>query len=261
MLYGHAYLMRRSFAFGCSFTNYWRWPTWADCLGKQADWFENWGICGGGNQQILYNLMECHQRHRIGPNDSVYIMWTNVSREDRYVRNRWLEGGNVYWGSVMGEDYVRRFACERGYTIRDMAVIAAVRDLLKAWGCEWRMFAMVPLLQSNQLNQLGKDPTGISDLQDIYLLYEPVFKDVAPSVYETVFDSNWFSGQGIPDAQDAARRDFHPTPREHLLYLEKAAPDIEIDRNARQWMLDWHDRASAGDCSWSEQNFGPRQRL
>ena len=37
--------MTRLFTFGCSFTQYW-WPTWADILGYQHDFYENWGRCG-----------------------------------------------------------------------------------------------------------------------------------------------------------------------------------------------------------------------
>lgn len=228
--------MRRLFSFGCSFTQYWRWPTWADILGREYDVFENWGICGGGNCQILYNLMECHQRHRIGPGDTVAIMWTGVSREDRYVRDRWLEGGNVYWGSELGEAYVRKYACERGYLIRDLAVAAAVQELIRSWQCEYRMMSMVPLDQDTSTNQLGEDPTGEKGLTDVIDLYRPILGDIAPSVFETVFHNNWFTGQGIPDSFDPKRRDFHPTPQEHLAYLDRVWPEKEITSHTREWV-------------------------
>ena len=152
--------MRRLFTFGCSFTQYWRWPTWADIIGREFDKFENWGICGTGNPAIQYNLVECHQRHNLGPNDTVLIMWTNTAREDRYVGNRWLEGGNVYWstGSQYPPGWVAKFACERGYFIRDVAIITATRHLLDHWGCQYRFLSMIPLTDSNQQSELGNNP-------------------------------------------------------------------------------------------------------
>ena len=41
---------KRVFAFGCSFTCY-RWPTWADLIGKQCEGaeFRNYGKSGAGN--------------------------------------------------------------------------------------------------------------------------------------------------------------------------------------------------------------------
>lgn len=228
--------MRRLFTFGCSFTQYWRWPTWADILGRQYDQFENWGICGGGNCQILYNLMECHERHGITTTDTVAIMWTNVSREDRYVRDHWLEGGNVYWGSELGEDYVRRYACERGYLMRDLAVVSAVSQLLATWGCQSRQLAMVPLSQDNSTNQLGEDPTGAKGLEDVYALYGSRLASIAPSVYEVVFSNDWFTGEGLPDSFDSSRRDFHPTPLEHLTYLDRVWPHADISAATREWV-------------------------
>lgn len=235
--------MKRLFTFGCSFTQYWRWPTWADALGQQSEYFENWGICGGGNAQILYNLIECDQRNHLSAQDTVMIMWTNTSREDRYVRDRWFEGGNIYWsaGSQIPEEYVRRFACERGYLIRDLAIISATKKILDNVGCKYRFFSMVPLKQSNRDNQLGEDPQDGYRLDDVYELYQNIFEYIAPSVLETVFDGSWFSGIGIPDDFDPKRRDFHPTPLEHLEYLAQVTPDIQITPDTQQWMETWQD--------------------
>jgi hypothetical protein len=69
------------FAFGCSFTNY-SWPTWADMIGKEFESYENWGKSGGGNQFIFNSLMECVVKNKISKDDTVIIMWTNISRED-----------------------------------------------------------------------------------------------------------------------------------------------------------------------------------
>lgn len=244
--------MKRLFTFGCSFTQYWRWPTWADALGQQADYFQNWGICGGGNAQILYNLMECDQRNHLTADDTVMIMWTNTSREDRYVQDRWFEGGNIYWsaGSQIPEEYVRRFACERGYLIRDLAIISATKKILDRVGCQYRFFSMVPLYQSNRDNQLGEDPQDGYQLDDVYDLYRDLFKHIAPSVLETVFGGSWFSGTGIPDDFDPKRRDFHPTPLEHLEYLRQVAPDIQISLDTQQWMEDWQDAIVAKKQIW-----------
>lgn len=255
--------MNRLFTFGCSFTRYWRWPTWADAIGHQAGFFENWGICGGGNSQILYNLVECHRRHGLGSGDTVMIMWTSTNREDHYVRDHWHEGGNIYWtaGSQIPESYVKQFACERGYLIRDLATVTAVRDLVKTWGCAWRFLAMIPLRHSNRDNGLGEDPQDSYQLEDVYALYQDVLDDIEPSVYEIVFDQDWFSGTGIPDSHDPHRRDFHPTPEEHLMYLDRVCPDIAIDPSTRHWMQQWQQDVISGRALWEHQDYRPRKRL
>ena len=253
--------MNRLFTFGCSFTQYWRWPTWADMLGREADIFENWGLCGAGNSYIFYSLIECHERYRIEAGDTIMIMWTNTSREDRYVGDRWIEGGNVYWeGHPLGRDYVRAWACERGYLIRDLATITAARHLLNSWQCDWRFLSMVPLHSSNQANELGDNPSlpnGPDD--DVRQFYQSTLEDIYPSVYETVFGNQWNSGPGIADVNDSRRRDFHPTPLEHMTYIDTVLPGL-ITAASREWMREQDRLARAGQLDWQQPNR-PHGRL
>ena len=249
-------MFNRLFTIGCSFTQYWRWPTWADALGQQSNFYENWGLCGAGNSYILYSLMECHQRNRLTSNDTVMIMWTNTSREDRYLQGRWQEGGNVYWsaGSTLPKDYVKNFTCERGYLIRDMANIAAAKHFLEHIGCAWKFMSMVPLDKSNDENELGSNPEDLTtNDQDVRNLYQDCLDIIAPSVYETVFNSNWFTGNGIPDSYDPVRRDFHPTPLEHVAYIDKIYPELLTD-DSKQWMYQCDQQARDNTLNWQQPN-------
>lgn len=244
--------MSRLFTFGCSFTQYWRWPTWADALGQQADHFENWGICGAGNSLILYSLIECHQRNQITQHDDVYIMWTNTSREDRYVGDKWHAAGNIYWasGNDVPLEYVMKFACERGYLIRDLATITAARHVLDQIGCRYRFFSMVPLSQTNESVGLASNPEdAIGADRDVRDLYRSTLQLIAPSVFETVFDSNWNSRPGITDP-NLGRRDFHPTPAEHVEYLDRVVPGLITQSTTRDWMTDWQQRIESGSNEW-----------
>jgi len=249
--------MSRLFTFGCSFTQYWRWPTWADALGQEAEYFENWGVCGSGNSLILYSLIECNQRNNLTADDEIYIMWTNTSREDRYVGNRWLEGGNVYWsaGSALPKEYVQKFACERGYLIRDLTTMAAVKQLLDHWGCRYQFLSMVPFDTTNEQNKLGNNPNDTVGVDaDVRDLYRPILDLIKPSVYETVFENEWFSGNGIPDSYDGRRRDFHPTPTEHLQYLDSVTPGLIAHESTREWMRSWEQKIRAETAQWPEPN-------
>lgn len=247
--------MTRLFTFGCSFTQYWRWPTWADALGQQYDFYENWGICGAGNALIFNSLIECNQRNRIGPNDTVRVMWTNTSREDRYVGDKWLAQGNIYWtaGTEIPLEYIKKFACERGYLIRDLALITAARQLLDAWQCDWQFMSMVPLVRTNLDNDLGSNPEDrVQQDQDVRDLYQSTLDVIQPSVYEVLFDNDWFSRPGIADSFDPKRRDFHPTPLEHLEYLDKVMPDITLSQATRAWMQQCEHDIQSGEFVWHE---------
>lgn len=253
--------MVRFFSFGCSFTQYWRWPTWADALGRQYDHFENWGMCGGGNSFIFNSLIECHRRNNLGRDDSVCIMWTNTSREDRYIRNRWLEGGNIYWdGHPMGKVFAEQWACERGYLIRDLAFVTASADLLNTWQCNWQFLSMVPLYRSNFVNHLGANPLDTdTDDSDVIRLYKSSLDLIGPSVLDTVFGGDWNSRPGIPDVNNSRRRDFHPTPAEHLEYLDSVG-SWHISQQTRDWMMDQDRSARTSGYTWCQSNR-PQRRL
>ena len=249
-------IMSKLYTFGCSFTQYWRWPTWADALGREFDQFENWGLCGAGNSYILWSLIECNQKNQLGADDEVWIMWTNTSREDRYVGDRWLEGGNVYWtdGSQLPTEYVKKFACERGYLIRDMANIAAAKQLLDHWGCRYRFLSMVPFLQTNEHNNLGYNPDDVkSEDVDVRALYKNILDIVEPSVLEVIFNGDWQSRSGIKCNFDPQRRDFHPTPNEFVEYLDKIAPD-RLSQTTKNWMQLCHQQAEDNLLEWREPN-------
>lgn len=248
--------MSRLYTFGCSFTQYWRWPTWADALGQEFDHFENWGLCGAGNSYILWSLIECNQRNRLNAGDEVWIMWSNTSREDRYVDNRWVEGGNIYWttGSQLPAEYVKKFACERGYLIRDMANIAAAKQLLEHWGCKFKFLSMVPLTKTNETIGLGYNPDDRrSSDQDVRDLYQDVLSTIAPSVLELIFNGEWWSRPGGIPLDGETKRDFHPTPLEHVEYLDLVAPGVLSDAT-REWMTKCYWQAKDRLLNWREPN-------
>jgi hypothetical protein len=250
-------IVPRLFTFGCSFTQYWRWPTWADALGQQFDHYENWGLCGGGNSYILWSLIECNQRNKFNDNDQIWIMWTNTSREDRYVGHKWIEGGNVYWtaGSQLPAEYVKNFACERGYLIRDMANIAAAKQLLDHWGCQYQFLSMVPLSETNEAAGLGFNPNDArtSD-QDVKSFYSDVLGIIKPSVLQIVFDGEWWTRPGgITLNPTDKQRDFHPTPLEHVEYIDHVVPGL-LSTQTRRWMSDWQQKVINTSKNWTQPN-------
>ena len=195
--------MTRLFTFGCSFTNY-RWSTWADCLAPEFDYFENWGQSGGGNHYIFNSVMECDQRHNFGSGDTVVVCWTSFARDDRYVDGRWHTLGNMFSSPIYTAEYLKTHVEERGYLIRDLAFIKAVKTLLDARpGIIWKFLSMAELVDSR--TSLHRDASG---------LYSDVLDSIAPGFDQTVFLNNW------PKSGD----DPHPSPAEHLAYLDTVLP-------------------------------------
>lgn len=189
--------MERLFTFGCSLTEF-AWPTWADILGREFDYFENWGKNGTGNSYQLYSLSECHKRNVITKDDTVIIMWTSIDREDRWKDGSWQSHGGVYNGQEpFSGDYVKTFADPTGYLIRDMAVISATSRLLDSINCRWYFLSMVPL-DYQDISFPIADATHDIDSQ-ILKLYKDDIDVIKSSIYETVFNRDWFSRPGYRD--------------------------------------------------------------
>ena len=184
-------IMSKMFAFGCSFTGY-KWPTWADILGCEYSYYENWGRSGAGNQYIFNCLIEAATH--ISKDDHVYIMWSTVVREDRWRDGKWHTVGNIYNQDTYDDGYVK-YVDPTGNFIRDCYLIRAARLLLESIGCKYTFMSMMPLNKFDELEQQSfidkmRDELIIRSTKQKYA-YE--FKHMKPSVFETVYNSNWGS--------------------------------------------------------------------
>lgn len=213
--------MRRFFSFGCSFTSY-IWPTWADIIAKQFPYHENWGRAGSGNFYIFNSVIECITRNKVSKDDIIAIMWTSTSREDRYVGNQWIGQGNIYNQNIYDETFVKQFSDDRGYLLRDLNIISAIKSVLDHIGVEYYFLSMMPIGK----NELDENETSLKNL-GVLELYKDTVSIIRPSVYETIFNNDWFFEDRI---------DIHPTPPEFLKYLDHVLPEIAIQEDTRSWI-------------------------
>lgn len=198
--------MKRLFTFGCSFTNY-RWSTWADCLAPEFDYFENWGQAGGGNCYIFNSLMEADQRHNFTQGDTIVVCWTGVNRDDRYVDQRWHTLGNMFACPIYNPEYLKTHADIRGYLIRDIVLMKAAKVFLESKpDVKWKFLSMIE-------PKFSSGPHERHTTDDVIELYQDVLDAIQPSFYTALYNEQW------PN-----RPDNHPTPVEHLAYLDKVLP-------------------------------------
>lgn len=214
--------MSRLFTFGCSFTNY-RWSTWADCLAPEFDEFKNWGQSGAGNPYIFNSVMEADQQYQFRQGDTVVVCWTNVMREDRYIRDRWVTLGNIMTTPIFTKEFVTDAVCERGNLIRDIAMIKAVRTLLETRpGLTWKFLSLCSLKRP--------DPYNATEMthQDVFNLYNNVIDCILPSFVDVLGHAYWNTDRDNRPRHSAEygvdKIDYHPTPAEHLKYLDTVLP-------------------------------------
>lgn len=183
-------MTNRLFTFGCSFTRS-KNPTWADIVARQYDHYQNWGQAGAGNSFIFYSLMECHKRNTITQDDVVMIMWSSIGREDRYVNGEWLTPGSIYNQTDYDATFVKKFTDPTGYLLRDSAHLAGAKAILDSIGCKYYFFSIVPFnVPDDNIFKIFNIDKKISNL------YREELSTVTPSVYEVIFNCNWYSRAG-----------------------------------------------------------------
>jgi len=292
--------MKRLFTFGCSFTNY-HWPTWADIVSQDYDYYENWGRGGAGNKFIYFSLVECHQRNCITTDDTVIIMWSSQAREDKFLNNEWYTPGTVY-SSAYTNDFISNFTDTTGYLLDTVTYIQSSNHLLDSIGCEKYFLSMLPMYISSDWFSTLTQKLNPDVSTKILKLYAPTLQQIKPSIYETVFKSDWHSKDkkvipqdtqhgydilyknytdnattnwptfnnfynnemqdvelwvleeldkkfNLMDARDKVkllkRADLHPTPIEHLEYLQ--CINFNLSTKAEEFAKHWEELVMRSD--------------
>lgn len=215
--------IKRLFTFGCSFTSY-HWATWAEILAYDLNVpFYNYGQSGAGNQYIANMVMQADNYYNFNENDIVVVQWTNVCREDRRSKGQWHTPGNIYSTGLFGQDYVKDWADEFGYSVRDFATVKSIDSFLELRGCEYHFISMCDIV--NRFDQYGYPTTGepTDDYKKLVMSYRPYLLKIKKDFYNVLWkddlQNKFESDSRIVHNQ---YQDGHPTPIEHLAFFEKA---------------------------------------
>ena len=282
--------MGRLFTFGCSFTQY-KWPTWADILGRQFDYYENWGKAGAGNQYIVNSITEAHLRNKFTPDDTIVVMWTSFLRLDMYTdknvnfNNRiykqgWFTPGNLDgWTKEMyGDKFCDIFINPRGCYIKDLPMMFLADQLLESIGCKKYYLSMVDVGMPTDIYDLSffkkmlrKNAVEDYECREPLELYSPIVEKIRPSVHNKIFDYDWQSRKLLlgefSDKSSPWRTDSHPVPDEHLEYLQKVLPELTIPQNTIDWTHNITQQILDGTYELAEKDFvepslhAPKHRL
>ena len=210
---------KRLFTFGCSFTGY-AWMTWAEVVAKDLDIpFYNYGESGAGNQYIYYMFMQAHRHYQFNSDDLIMICWTNVTREDRYLKGKWWTPGTIHLNGIYDESYIEKFVDPLGYLIRDLALIDSVDTIASSTSCQFHMFSMNNFTESSA--QFWNDPfKELEKVEQCRVFYKGLLYKLRPSFYTVLWNNSMDYKIQLERQQFGPHfADRHPDPKEHLLYL------------------------------------------
>jgi len=220
---------KRFFVFGCSMTSYY-WPTWADIISQEIPKSYNYGQSGGGNLFIASQVTEAHVRYRFNQDDLIMIMWSSISREDRYKDRQWLTPGNIYTQNYFDEKFVKTWADSRGYLIRDLALITMCKNQLVGLGVDFHMLNMAPFVDIQFLNASRYSYNG----EEILDFYSDTLSFIKPDILSTEFSGHW--PQHPIKHSGGQTADYHPSTRSHANYLQKIFPKLEFSTETENFI-------------------------
>lgn len=231
---------KRLFTFGCSFTDY-RWATWANILAYELDIpFFNFGKSGAGNYFMANQVAQADARFNFTKDDLVIVCWTNVSREDRWTsKNGWITPGNIYTQNEYDNKFVKDWANDTHFALRDFSMIKLVDELL-LHKTQYHHLQMLDL--ANKVNQ-WEDNDNDFDTREITALkqtFKPVLNKLLPSYYDVLWKGN-IDRKWKKDWKTIHKNfsDGHPTIAEHFEYLQKTF-DYNFQEATKNIVRDTH---------------------
>jgi hypothetical protein len=253
------------YTFGCSLTCY-SWPTWADILGKEFAQHENWGRGSAGNLYIFESVIECLLKNNIGPNDTIVILWSAITRMDYYQLGTWA---SMHHRSMLDTTTDLVVNCPDGNEIISYSYFAAVDKLLSLLDVKYYMFKWCQYDYDTKAGTLYN--STLSRIQPLNFNVKPK-KIIKPAeyqikeVYDRLHGSDWPAYECIFSYDqseypkhineeidnkffkylndnrrlffDETTQDNHPLPCEHLTAIEKY---FDISESTKIWVNEIND--------------------
>jgi len=230
--------MRRIFTFGCSMTEY-QWPTWADMLCYHYNQEEgaetyNYANCGMGNEHVVQALTAADLKHTFTDDDIICVLWSSWLREDRLWQDkRWGKNGSILntpTTQPFGEFANNYFSLEN-YIMKNITNIHTANKAFKITYQD-HIFQCEEPLMSEEADKL---------------LHSFYFDMPGGAAFTKEDVAEYIKGNGGVDGQSIIREvDGHPSPAEHLLYLEnKVLPALgisQLNTKAAEWVDIWDKR-------------------
>ncbi len=223
--------VQRLFTFGCSFTKY-HWTTWPEIVAYELNVpLYNYGRSGAGNQYIANMISQADAIHNFNENDLIMISWTNVCREDRYKSQNWITPGNIFSQNIYNDEYVKKWADPDGYILRDLCTIKFTINFLENKKCQFHMMSMCNIIDIIDQGQ-AEILKNLSFKEKITEMYKNELDQLHSDFYNVLWRNNPQKYKFPKDKKEISElfNDGHPTPLEHLEYLQNIFPNTFSER-------------------------------
>lgn len=208
-------MLRRCFSFGCSFTHWFYWPTWADFIGINYEEYYNLAMPGSSNRIIHNRLIEADEFYNFNDQDLVLIGITNFGRfnwlEDKNNEISWCcHGGPQNWPENEKTKFLREKFWKQNYGIYDSWLMIKSAIQLK----NFKKFDLRLVMSLDNTHFLNKNILALSDKEI----------SMAKEIYANTVNQ-------ISLQEFSKDKNHHPDPIEHFNYAKQNLSDLITDRS------------------------------
>ena len=223
-------VVRRCFAFGCSYTEY-IWPTAADLVGSNYDEFYNFGMSGADNTYALNRLIDTHSLFKLNPKTDFVIFGTTGHGRYTYWDRKidWVCQGDYDFSQIKNNN---KFFKDGEFgpiwaIYRSVNAIRMFKYFLEALSIPHIIFPAIDNVHFCMKSMYKHERKGFEDtaiqacesLSDVY--------DIQTSLDEFMIETNTFHNKTYFKKENIYET--HPSTEVHYNYLKKFMPKYDTD--------------------------------
>jgi len=263
------YTSKRTLAvFGCSFTEYGYWPTWADWLANSYSNYVKLAISGTGIRAQFNRLVEFlnNQSDDKLLNTDVVVQWSSLNRVDIMCtgdKGAYSGGGNVYNNLWFNTEFLKDYYSIYQQVYEAINYIDTAKKLLEEKKVR---YAMTFMLDPRIGDFLGEPGQSCSDIQKVkHLLYK----------FDSIIDGNFtdkcmtvhqIDEPNIPKVycDGVISPEEHPNPLQHYTFMEKYIKpyfkEIELNKGEKmdKCIQDWQRFAEIKQSYHDKKHLEPK---
>lgn len=263
------FISKRTLAvFGCSFTEYGYWPTWADWLANSYSNYVKLAISGTGIRAQFNRLVEFLNSQSDDEllDTDVVIQWSSLNRVDIMCtgdKDMYSGGGNVYNNLWLNTEFLEDYYSIYQQVYEAINYIDTAKKLLEEKKVR---YAMTFMLDPRIGDFLGEPGQSCNDIQKVkHLLYK----------FDSIIDGNFtdkcmtihqLDEPNIPKVycDGVIPPEEHPSPLQHYTFMEKYIKpyfeEIELNKGEKmdKCIQDWQRFAEIKQSYHDKKHLEPK---
>lgn len=228
------YTSKRTLAvFGCSFTDYGQWPTWADWLANSYSKYIKLARGGTGVRAQFNTLVDFlnSQSNNELLNTDIVVQWSSLNRVDFMLHgdnNHYVGAGNIFNSFYLGSEFIEKYYSIYQQVYEGINYIDTAKKLLREKKVRYAMTFMLDPRIEEFLGEPGQwnyeyAHVSYNDMQKVKKLLYKFDNIIDGNFTDKCMTTHQLDEPNIPKTycHDDKLPEGHPSPLQHYTFMEK----------------------------------------